>query len=130
MPTFKHAPAASYRRTIEVSIPGDENKLVKQKIIMIFKRLPITELRTLLKKIKAAADRAEADAAASADDFDQVILLDNIVGWDNIPGEDDSPVLFSEDNMKELLDIACYRKAIMAAFLADIANPEAKNKGN
>lgn len=131
---FKVAPTDHYKRKVRVSVPGDFGRHSIVDITVHYKRLTHTELRDLFKLIqKQQADAKTASEAGDeiSDDSDADHLRQNIVGWgDDVRGPDDQAVPFTADNLDAMLDITVYRRALMKAFLEDLADPESKNRKN
>lgn len=128
---FKFAPSDSYSRPLTVNVPVEDGVApVVVKFNMRFKRRSATENRALLAKIRDAGKTPEALQVQVDEDLDKKLLVDSVVGWDGLTDADDAPVPFSAETLSELLEMMCYRKAILAQFIADMADPEAKNTKN
>ncbi len=117
----------------------DDGKDIEVKFIAIFNRMTkikAKEIRRVLRDVQVqidvlAAEEGNLDLSALkdierkkaiSDELDALIdtlelpLADNLIGWEDLKGEDDNPVKFDNENKEEMLALTPYFDALQLAF--------------
>lgn len=107
---FKKGHSYFWPVTIETPLDGGKHK--KETIDLKFQQKKQSEIEALL-KAEGATDKAFCEAV--------------VVGWKDVKGEDQEPIEFSPEALKEILEVPQLAKTIVMAYLESVAGAKAKN---
>ena len=113
---FKLAPKdKTYKRVVQIQVPVEDGGNEAVSFTAHFKLLAISELRTLLNRIREKKLP------------DDVLIKEVLAGWDDIEAADGSPLRFTPDNLLQLLDIGYWSRGVVDDYLAFAGGLPAKN---
>ncbi len=113
---FKLKQSNSYTWPVEVFLPGDGGKFIKETFDAEFKRLDMDQLKAMQKQSEAGEDDSDG-----ANQIREILL-----GWKGVVDES-GDVPFSESARDELLKIPQVRAAILHAFRESVTGGRRKN---
>jgi hypothetical protein len=102
----------SYFWPVAIETPLDGGKHKKETIDLKFQLKKQSEIESLL-KAEGATDKAFCEAI--------------VIGWKDIKDEAGQAVEFSDEALKELLEVPQLAKTIVMAYLESVAGAKAKN---
>ena len=105
----------TFKWPIRAKVPVDGGKYEESTFDLVFKRLSRSEFETWLQRV----DRGEINPAAG--------LAEIIVGWDGVVDSDGQEVPFSQDKLREVLEVVPF-PAIIMLHLQDAMAGAARRK--
>ena len=115
---YKLTMPETVKHKVIVQIPGDMGRSTKSDFILILKCLKLSEKREYFARIDEQR-KACADTDQLFDDQD--FLMEMIVDWEGVAGEDGSSLPCTSENLCALLDISYVRSAVSDAVLAELS---------
>lgn len=106
MTSFVKSPKNSYKRRIDVKIPGDYGKIEESVSFDI--ELPRRNRAALLARLQALPEG------------DDNVVIDEVLGWSGLNDSDGKPVEFNAGNLRKVCEIDCYFEPIFQAVLENL----------
>ncbi|MYM80535.1 hypothetical protein GTP44_00990 [Duganella sp. FT50W] len=125
---IKITPNPTYSTPVTVELPGDNGRVEKVVFTAVFRRLTISEIEDIHKRL--AGPTVDADGTADttvATLNDDELVRDVMVGWKDVQGDDGQQLEFNDANLTALLQIFPVRPTLVRKFFETISNARAKN---
>ncbi len=110
--TFVRKKNKTFKWPVVVREPSETDAGVyeENEFIAIFKRLKVSEYQ---------------DAAENKTEFEMLKMM--LAGWENMKEEDGQDILFTDKNIKDLMDDSDWIKAVSSAYTESLVGEKVKN---
>ena len=110
--TFVRKKNKTFKWPVVVREPSETDAGVfeESEVIAVFKRLKVSEYQ------KAANENTE---------FEMMKMM--LVGWENMKEEDGEDILFTNQNLKDMMEDSDWLKAVSNAYTASLIDEKVKN---
>lgn len=127
---FKMVPVESLWTTVIIETPQDHGKILKEQIEVEYRKLPRSELQDLSSKPipvnpyegkedseLTVSEIEERDSfAARVREEDYRFMKDNIIDIKGLVDEDDNPVEYTDEVLRQLMEMAYAASALIVNF--------------
>lgn len=116
--SFIVKPVSTIKEKVAIDVPQDMGKSQKSHIVVEYKKLPVSEAKTLLENAQAGELN------------DDDVLRDNIINIDGLLDESKAKIEYSTDVLEQLLEMEFVRKPLITKFMEVTVGREALQRKN